>query len=55
MTKKQIIRKIVVLVKKSKICEPKTNELIDGLKDLAKQVLTVTDYEEVFSVKLKQD
>lgn len=54
MSKKQMIKQMLALVRNGKIYEPKENELINGLKDVAKQVLTVNDYEEVFSVKLNE-
>lgn len=54
MSKKQMIKQMLALVRNGKIYEPKENELINGLKDIAKQVLTVNDYEEVFGVKLNE-
>ena len=54
MSKKQMVKQMLALVQGGKIYEPKANELINGLKDLAKKVLTVEDYEEVFGVKLNE-
>ena len=51
MSKKQMIKQMLALVQQNELT---VNELIKGLKDIAKKVLTVEDYEEVFGVKLNE-
>jgi len=48
MSKKQMIKQMLALFQN----EQSASNLIKGLKDLAKKVLTVEDYEEVFGKKL---
>ena len=53
MSKKQMIYKFLQLINDCKNTETQ-NRLLDGLKKISKEVLTVENYEKMFDVKLQE-
>lgn len=54
MSKKKLVKEILDLMQNVAWDKSTQNYLIDDLKNIAKQVLTVESYEEIFGVKLKE-